>query len=541
MKVHEAIGRALADQGAQTIFGVLGDANLFFMDSFVRHGGGRFVSASNEAGATLMAIGHAAVSGQVGVATVTLGPGVSNTVSALLEGVRGNVPLVLLAGDTGDDERDEISRLMQREMITVTGAGFEQVRSPATVFEDVSMAFWRARVERRPVALNIRRDFQWADIDYQRVVRRLPEERALVPNGPDLEEALGIVASAKRPLVLAGRGVVATSAAAAVAKFARRIEAPLATTMKAKDLFHGDPDNLGVFGTMSHPGSVDAILASDCVIAFGAGLNHYTTSKGVFLRGKRVVQVNRSSHEIGRFAQPTVGMVGDPELTAALLTEWLDTAEIPPSGFTRELHAEGRLESATAAQARLFDDNSPVDLAEALCRINRVFPKNRIVITDGGRFLSRAWMDIDVFDPRYFVYTLNYGSIGMGLPEAVGAAVACADRPALLVTGDGGFMLGGLAEFSTAVRHGCDLVVVVCNDSSYGAEDVQLTNRGMDPSIARFSWPDFAPVAVALGGQGVTVRTMGDLQSALDAIEARQGPLLIDLKLDPDTVPPLGH
>ena len=119
--------------------------------------------------------------------------------------------------------------------------------------------------------------------------------------------------------------------------------------------------------------------------------------------------------------------------------------------------------------------------------------------------------------------------------------MACADRPALLVTGDGGFMLGGLAEFSTAVRHGCDLVVVVCNDSSYGAEDVQLTNRGMDPSIARFSWPDFAPVAVALGGQGVTVRTMGDLQSALDAIEARQGPLLIDLKLDPDTVPPLGH
>jgi thiamine pyrophosphate-dependent acetolactate synthase large subunit-like protein len=122
---------------------------------------------------------------------------------------------------------------------------------------------------------------------------------------------------------------------------------------------------------------------------------------------------------------------------------------------------------------------------------------------------------------------------------AIGAAVAAPGRPVLLVTGDGGFMLGGLAEFNTAVRHKLDLVVAVCNDSSYGAEHIQFRRKNMDPGLSVFEWPDFASVADALGGQGVTVRTAADLDAAARAIAARGRPLLIDLKLDPDHVAPI--
>jgi acetolactate synthase-1/2/3 large subunit len=119
----------------------------------------------------------------------------------------------------------------------------------------------------------------------------------------------------------------------------------------------------------------------------------------------------------------------------------------------------------------------------------------------------------------------------------VGAAFAAPGRPIVVVTGDGGFMHGGLAEFNTAVRYKLDLITIVCNDSAYGAEiskfEDRYQDRRMDPETITFDWPDFAPVAVALGGEGITVRTQEDLTVAMEAVRNRRRPLLIDLKLDP--------
>src|SRR5262249_22724101 len=108
-----------------------------------------------------------------------------------------------------------------------------------------------------------------------------------------------------------------------------------------------------------------------------------------------------------------------------------------------------------------------------------------------------------------------------------------------LVTGDGGFMNGGLAEFNTAVRHKVDLVVLLCNDGGYGMEEVEFRARNMPEDITVVSWPDFAPVADALGRQGVAVRTEADLDRAIQAIRDRTRPLLIDLKLDMRSLPGL--
>src|SRR5262249_34911177 len=139
-------------------------------------------------------------------------------------------------------------------------------------------------------------------------------------------------------------------------------------------------------------------------------------------------------------------------------------------------------------------------------------------------------------EPRAYVHTVNFGSIGLGMGNAVGAALGVPGRPVLLVTGDGGFMLGGLAEFNSAVRHGLDLVVVVLNDNAYGAEHIQLRDKNMDPAIATMAWPELAPVATALGGQGYTARNLAELDTALDALKSRDRPVLIDVKLDPDAV-----
>jgi thiamine pyrophosphate-dependent acetolactate synthase large subunit-like protein len=107
----------------------------------------------------------------------------------------------------------------------------------------------------------------------------------------------------------------------------------------------------------------------------------------------------------------------------------------------------------------------------------------------------------------------------------------------VLFTGDGGFMMGGINEFNTAVRLGLDLIVIVCNDAAYGAEHIQFIDRKMDPGLTQFDWPSMAGVAIALGGEGLTVRSTEDLDLALAAIEKRSRPLLIELCLDPRDVP----
>lgn len=537
MKLHEALAKSLADHGVTTLFGLIGDANLYMVDSYVRDHGGQYVSTSHEVGATLMALGYAIASEKVGVATVTHGAALCNVVTALVEGVRGQTPLVLLCGDTPIEDRENLQDVPQRDIVLATGAGFEQMRSPKTALLDMATAFQRAWNERRPVVLNMPVQFQWADVDYAPVVRRRIETRGLVADNVDMENAVGILAAARRPLILAGRGARGPAARAELVKLAERIGAPLATTLKAKDLFRDEAFNLGIFGTLSRPAAVDVINQADCIVAFGASLGKYTSSHGVFLKGKRLIQCNDTLSEIGKSVAPDAGLVGDPSAVAARLLHWLDEADIPASGFRSDEIRQAL--AATPAEDSGVDLSTAttVDLHKTITRLNDALPPARNLVTDGGRFVGEPWKHIQVQDPHHFVCPLHIGSIGLGLSSAIGAACAHPDRPTLLVTGDGGFMLGGLAELNTAVRHKLDLIIVMCNDSSYGAEHIQFRRKNMDPGLSLFDWPDFAPVARALGAEGVTVRSEADLADAITAMHARRGPILIDLKLDPDHMP----
>lgn len=536
LKVYQALARSLAESDLGPLFGLVGDANLYMVDSFVRDHGGKFISAANEGGAALMALGYATVSGRVGLASVTHGPAVTNTLTALVEGVKSFTPMVLLCGDTAMADRENLQNVPQRDVILATGAGFEQLRTPATAAADLARAIRRAQVERRPVALNIPTDLQHQLVEYQRSPLLAPLPLAkIAPAGEDLDNAIGIIASAKRPIVLAGRGAAEEDAREALLRLAERIDAPVTTTLRARGLFHGADCDLGVFGTLSTPAAVDAILRSDCVISFGASLTSYTTSNGAFLEGKRVVQVSSRSDDLGRCHIPDVGLVGSVAETVDTIVRWLDEAEIAPSGFRSELSGQDFAAHAPAG-SRPAGANG-LDFVETLDRLNDILPTDRVVVVDAGRFMVKTLQHIDVPSPRHMVHTANFGSIGLGMGYAIGAAVAEPQRLVVLFVGDGGFMLGGLSEFNSAARHGANLVVILCNDGSYGAEHVQLRDKQMDPGLIVFDWPDFAPLAEALGGRGVTVQAPADLDTVAEAIRTGGKPLLIDLKLDPDQMP----
>lgn len=512
------------------MFGVAGDANLYLIDQLVNAHGVRYLGAAHEAAGVLMALGFARVSGQVGVATTTHGPGFTNIITPLVEGVRSRTPMVIVVGDTDPLDPLHPQNIDQQPFIAATGAGYEPIMSVNEAPEAVARAWWLAQSKSKPVVLNIGIEHQWAEGTYRQWERSWPQAQGLAPDPAALDDAMGVLASARRPVIVAGRG--ALGAKEELVALSAALGAPLATTVLASNLFRGHRHNLGYFGTLTHPVAAEALATADCVVSFGASMNKYTTDGGRLVREKRLIQCDTNASQLGlnRFAD--IGVVGDAAATAAAMTAMLSTIDHRPSEFASDDLADALANRRWADEFVDRSTDTTIDPRTLSIAVDQAVPEERTVVTDVGRFMLQGLL-MPVPEPRALVTTQGFQSIGLGAGAAVGAGVARPDRPVLLLAGDGGFMMGGLAEFQAAVRANIDLIAVVYNDSSYGAEHIQFHRKGMDPTISMNDWPDLAAVAVALGGEGYTVNRPDDLDGMAKAIANRQRPLLINAHLDP--------
>jgi acetolactate synthase I/II/III large subunit len=551
MFVHEVIAREVAATGTDTVFGLLGDANLFMVNSFVKEQNGTYVSAVHEASAVMMAYGYACRGARLGVATVTQGPGLTNTATALTEAARSGKPLLVITGDTAPGNKLNQQTLDTEPFVAATGAGYVLVERPEDAAAAVRTAARQALAESRPYVLNCPTEYQWqvviadagdtgaddthaddtgADAWPVSGEHKLPAEEVI-------EEALGVIAAARRPLVLAGQGVTGKEQRQAVLAFAERLGAPIATTLRARNLYSAAEGCVGVCGTVSTEPGVLAIGESDCIVAFGASLNTWTTVRNSLIQGKSVVHVDTNPARFRPEVPVTVAVAGDAADVAQQFTEMLDAAEIAPSGFRKRV-------SAGLTQADLMHDaplGSKLTLAGALSAINRALPTQRTVVYDGGRFQGEAFKYSWSTDYRSEVPTTDFGAVGMGMGAAIGAAAFARDEPTLLVTGDGGFMMNGLAELHSAIRAGLSPIVVICNDGSYGAEYDQFLARGLSPELSLFEWPDFAEVARALGAEGLTVTSVSDVAAAVAACDSPARPVVIDVRIAPGDIPEVPH
>lgn len=530
MRVYEAMAKGLVDEGVSVIFGLLGEGNLYIGVAVDDTPGIKFVSAAHEASAVMMACGYAEACGRVGVATVTHGPGLTNALTALVHAARASIPLVVICGDTPGSDLQNLQRLDHQASVVPTGADFVSVREPGTAVEDLMRAFRLARVRCGPVVLNVPVDLQWDRVDYDRP-RNFPIPSAAVPGPSVLDEALGSLVAAQRPLILAGRGAI--GARTYLMELSERLGAPLATTLLAKGLFSGHPNDIGVFGTLSWPPSAAVIVEADVLLAVGAGLNSFTTMSGTLLAGKQLIHCDLQREAIGRWEPAQVGLVGDSTFVASSMNAMLVDADIEPSTFAnghlmdavREFNPESHFEDTSTSDS--------VDPRTVMVRLNEALPRPCLLVTDAGRFVDHAFKYLTPSEPGDLIHTLAFGSIGLGMGAAVGGAYGREDQPVVALVGDGAFMMAGLSEFHLAVRENLDLITVVFNDHAYGAEHTHLHNHGMRTGIIEFEWPDLALLATAVGGSGITVRTLEDLERAVGTIRDRSGPVLLDIISDP--------
>jgi len=540
---HDAVAQALVDHGVDTVFGVLGDGNLFIGENLQRQHEVNFVGATHEANAVCMAEGWAKATGRLGVATVTHGPGLTNTITALVEGVKNETPMLLVAGDTPVENEQHLQNLDQHALVVATGAGFQPVRNVETIAEDVSTAVRRAHAERRPIVVNVPLNIEWDEVDYEpRPALNSPPVR-LAPDPDQLESALGIIASSARPVILAGRGAVLSGAREVLIELGDALGAPLATSLLGTGFFSDQPFNLGIHGTLSHEVAGETLAMADCLIVFGASLNFFTTDYQSLLAGKRVVHVNLDPTHIDRHATVAAGVVGDATVVAEAMIALLKEAEHQPSSF-RTADLEKKLQEFDLSDS--YEDKSydgAVDPRTLTRQLDAGLPQDRQVVVDAGRFMLDA-LTMSVPNPRDLVTSHGFGAIGLGMSTAIGAAVAHPTRPTVLCIGDGGYMMGGLTELSTAVHLGLDLIVVVYNDGSYGAEHIQLVTKGMDPAASLHEWPDFCAVAESMGCDTAKITSLDDIDAALEVVKNRQPgrPVLIEASTDPDVVSAIyGH
>jgi thiamine pyrophosphate-dependent acetolactate synthase large subunit-like protein len=542
VSAHVAIALA---RHVDHVFGVMGNGNAFFLDALETQTPASFTAVRHEAGAVVAADAHHRAGGGLAAATTTYGAGFTNTLTALAEAVHARVPLVLVVGDepTSGPRPWGVDQIALASAVGARTYTVGRMDAAATTV----IAIEHALAYRVPTVLAIPYDVAAVEVGPvpETVEPTLP--RPTVSDSPfsagaiaDLAAAL---ATARRPLLLAGRGAWLSDAGGALGTLAEATGALTATTALGRGIFPDARYDLGVTGGFGAPGAMALIHEADVAVVFGASLNQFTMRFGeLFAPGTRVVQVDvapAATHpHVGAFIRGDAAVVAE-RLVGELAAREGGNDKTRPSGWRESVDLDAARAQETgdevAADGRL-------DPRAAALRIAELLPEDRVIVSDGGHFVGWSNMFWPVASPdRMMMVGTAYQAIGLGFPSVAGAALARPDSTIVLTTGDGGGLMA-LADLETAVRvAGGRGIAVVWNDAAYGAEVMLYGAKGLADAPMRIPEVDFAALASAVGAEGVVVRRLADLDALGDwarrDAEDRQF-LLLDLRVSGDVTAP---
>ncbi|WP_125612320.1 thiamine pyrophosphate-binding protein [Specibacter cremeus] len=527
---HPTVSDVVADVCAAhtgMVFGLMGNGNAFFISNLTRRGVD-YISARHEAGTVAMADAYHRASGRVAVATTTYGAGFTNALTPLAEAVRARIPMVLVVGDaptTGPRPWD-----IDQAMVAA-GLGVPMLTVGAATASRVTEDAWATAVrDLTPVIVAIPYDLASEPAAAQEADVSGPPAAVVPVNDDDVARVARLVAAARRPLIVAGRGAVLADAGPALRSVGDKLGALFATSVMARNVFDSAWD-LGVAGGFARRAPIELMRRADVLLVVGASLNTFQARYGsLFGEATTVIQVDAlpaaTNARVDEFVCADAGTFAralDAALGSAGGATWRDRhPEVADGTLHRDLPAD-----EFAADGRL----NPIAVAE---RLDGVLPANRTIVQDGGHFIGWAPGYCTAPDPRAMMLVgTAYQTIGLGLPAAVGAAAARPDRTTVLVSGDGGALMA-LADLDTAVHNIASGIVIVFNDAAYGAELHQYAARGLDEKAMLIQEADFAALGRALGADGVKVRALADLEVLRRWVaDGARGLFVLDVAVSP--------
>ncbi|HYC38574.1 MAG TPA: thiamine pyrophosphate-binding protein [Usitatibacter sp.] len=536
-RVYDILAKAFAQEGVDTCFALLGDAN---MNLAVRLSelGTRMIYVRHEHCAVAAAMAYARKRADVGVATVTCGPGVTQLTTALPAAARAHLPLVVFAGEAPLKSGWYNQELDQGPLITATGAAYHRLHLPERMPIAIRDAFLQARRERRPVVLGIPFDLQaraWeAPVNLPTPSRELvPRLSPIPPHADDVLRAAQLVAGAERVVVLAGMGAVEAGAAAACRALAAKVGGLLATTLPARGLFHDDPFCIGISGSFTPEVGLEYLLEADLVVAVGCSLAYHAGGGGQLWPKAKMLQVDidpvavNQGQEVARHHLRADARLGVEALTAAVPAR--------ERGWRTDAMAARIRDSKPDSQA--FDIEPGFhDPRSVVAALEAALPRDWEMVNSSGH-CSWFFAQMPSRPQERFLTIREFGAIGNGTSFAMGVAAARPDRPVVLFDGDGSLLMH-VQELETMKRHGLRILIVVMNDGAYGSEVHKLRSEGMGEQGSVFGYCDFAAIAGGFGLAGRAVKNLDEIPKLVDEFAASDGGAVWDFHVSDKVLSP---
>ncbi len=529
----------LVREGVDCMFGYPGGVTLPFYDVLYEHHI-RHVLVRHEENAAFAAGGYARATGKPGVCCATSGPGATNLTTGLVDAMMDSIPLVALTGQVstkmiGSDAFQEADTFGISRSCTKHNYLVKKLEDlPQTIHE----AFYLASSGRPgPVLVDIPKDVFQAQGHYQHVTSiHLPGYKVFTEGHTgQIRRAAQLIQEAERPLIYAGGGIVAAGASAELREFAEKADAPaVVTLMGLGSLAANDPHFISMPGMHGSYAANMAITNCDLLIALGTRFDDRVTGRlSAFAPHAKVIHVDIDPAEIAKNRQPDVPIVGDVKRVLAKLNVMLAEQPEPPAGRRR----------AWWAQVREWKEQHPYDRSKSeteikpqhlMSEIDRVSGGEAIVSSDVGQHQMWAAQLIRFNEPRLWLNSGGLGSMGFGVPGAMGAQFAHPEKLVFALAGDGGFQMA-IPELATIVSCGLPIKIIVMNNGYLGMvrqwQTLFYNNRLS--SVEMDCFPDAAKLAAAYGFKGRTIDKPWELAAALDEAVAEPGPYLLNVKVSP--------
>jgi acetolactate synthase-1/2/3 large subunit len=537
MTGSRAFVKSLENEGVEHIFGVSGGALIPICNDLL-DSDMRFILARHEQGSTHMADGYARVLNKVGVCIATSGPGATNVVTGLATAQIDSSPVVAFTGQVnraviGTDAFQECDIIGVSASVTKYNM---QVREPSEIPEAIKKSFYIANTGRKgAVLVDIPKDCTTlsGEMDFNPKINFRGYKIDPIPKSQELDWAAKLLVEAKRPIIMAGGGVIAAGASNELVALSELLMAPTANTLMGKGAFPNDHQlSLGLCGMHGSKASNSLVPKADVLLVVGSRFSDRTTAKVAdFNPGGKIIHIDIDRSEVDKNVEAVTKVIGDAKLALAGL-------------YTRvkALQANGTPAwSNRIAQYRENWDEEP-DKAKGFLRAPKVIralrdlmPRDAVITTEVGQNQMWAALHYDAYLPQTFFTSGGLGTMGWGFPAAIGAKTAKPDVPVVDIAGDGSF---GMTEnnLATAVEEELPVIVVVLNNNVLGmvAQWQRLFYEERYSAVKLKGNPDFVKLADAYGAEGVRTETLNDFRTAVRRAMKADVPTVIDVPIHPD-------
>jgi acetolactate synthase-1/2/3 large subunit len=554
-RVANIIIEQLVQLNIKFLFGLTGKAICPLIDAILDYQEIEFISSKHETGAALMAYGYAQANNMLGVCCSTTAGGATNLATGVSTAYMNSIPLLVI---TGQISTDEFTKGAFQESTgfcqTINTVDFFKpitkeslsVIKAEKVADTIRYAIRSATSGRMgPVHISIPFDILQLFVEYE------PQEQQSINSSSDIyiesrsiNEALNLIYSAQKPAFLLGWGSVLSNANIEIIEIAEKLNIPIATTLQGKGAINSShPLYLGIMGVCGHTLAADYLIdESDLLIVVGSSLGEFTTFNWDirFLKNKKMIQIDIDNREIGKNYPVQLGLVGDAKIITHQLNQAIEKSNFKIRNSKAELE-KYIVENKSFINSTIMDDCSvPLKPQRVMKEIRENTPDNTIFLADSGSHWAWAMHYLPIYKDGGFYPTIGLASMGASICSSIGVKLSKPENPVICICGDGSFLMYG-NEVTTAQQYNIPVIWIILNDSKYNLPAVSLQkmfNRsiGIELNVINFS-----KLAEVFNIKGYRVEKPNELPQVLAEAITLKKPVVIDVIIDPNEMPPLGQ